>query len=111
MRLKVHCAVIKMALIKCRNLIDVLYGTIKPFFEVDEHDWEIFRKSSAGEEVKKKMERKEKILFTAFRGAKAQFKTNNTLFDDDIPKSFNDIKKYLSYNSVYIVHSYQLCIE
>jgi hypothetical protein len=47
MRFKVHCAVIKMALIKCHNLIDVLYGKIKPFFEVDINEWELFRKSSA----------------------------------------------------------------
>ena len=32
LRFKVHCAVIKMALIKCHNFVDVLYGKIKPFF-------------------------------------------------------------------------------
>lgn len=55
------------------------------------------------------MEKKEKILFIAFRGAKAQFKTDNILFDDDIPKSFNDIKKYSPINSVYIARNCRLC--
>jgi hypothetical protein len=98
MRLKVHSAVLKMALIKCHNLIDLLYARIKPFFEVDVAEWEAFRKSAAGEEVRRKMERKEKLLTAAFKGAKAQFKSGNLLFDLSVPKSFNDIKKYSCLN-------------
>lgn len=109
LRLKIHCAVIKMALIKCHNFIEALYGKVKPFFDVEPNEWDNFRKSSAGEEVKKRMERKEKILFTAFRGAKMQFKANNLLFDDTIPKHFNDIKKYACNNIAYIEESYRLC--
>ena len=57
------------------------------------------------------MQRKEKILFTAFRGAKIQLNTDNALFDDEIPKTFNDIKKYCYHYTAYIVQNCRLCTE
>lgn len=58
LRYKVQFAVLKVGLLKCRDLLDIAYGKKEPFFKIDAEEWQAVRSSSALNSVKEKFERK-----------------------------------------------------
>lgn len=51
-------AVLKVGLLKCRDLLEIAYGKKEPFFKIDSEEWQAVRSSSALHSVKEKFERK-----------------------------------------------------
>jgi hypothetical protein len=55
LRYRVQFSVLKVGLMKCRDLLDVTYGKKDPFFKIDPEEWQQVRSSSALNTVKEKL--------------------------------------------------------
>lgn len=55
LRYRVQFSVLKVGLIKCRDLLDVAFGKKDPFFKINPDEWQQVRASSALNSVKDKL--------------------------------------------------------
>ncbi len=65
----VNFSILKVAVFKANNFIDILYGKKEPNFKINPKDWENMKQTPAFMKVKQKIERKKKILEMLFRAA------------------------------------------
>ena len=65
----VSFSILKVAVLKVNNLINILLGKKEPEFKVDPKEWEEMKKTTGFKKVKQKLEKKKKILEMLFRAA------------------------------------------
>lgn len=86
---------LKVGLLKCRDLLEVAYGKREPDFAVTPQEWQAVRSSSALHSVKEKFEKKEKILKMIYKSAflkVSEMALKDPLFREQLPNSFEEIK-------------------